>query len=305
MRTLICRLSALGDVVCSLPAASALKKAHPEGEVVWVCDRRFAAIPRLCSAVDQVVEWPKQVKEWKVLQAELGEFDVALDLQGLAKSGFFVAGVKAKQKLGYHWQREGSWLCTQAVKPDKTSIHIVDQYVDVARAAGGEAHEAEFALSPTPELQARAQEILKEAGWSGGEPLVIMNAGAGWATKRWPAAHFAQTANTLRQHGIRSAFIGAEGDRPAYGEVLDAGAADTLDLIGKTNIGELVAVIDAAQAHLAGDTGSTHIASALGRPAFGVYTMTRPERSCPYGQIDRCRSLEPEAVAQAILKELS
>lgn len=305
MRTLICRLSSLGDVVCSLPAASALKKGDPSGEVIWVCDKRFADIPRLCSAVDQVVEWPKQSKDWKALQKELGEFDYALDLQGLAKSGFFVAGVKAKQKLGYHWQREGSWLCTQAVRPDPTSVHVVDQYVDVARAAGGEADAAEFSFAPTEDLRAKAADTLKEAGWNGSDPLIIMNAGAGWATKRWPAESFAHTANELHKQGIRCAFIGAQPDRHAYEEVTQAGAAHTLDLIGKTNIAELVATIDTAQAHLGGDTGSTHIAAALGKPAFGLYMLTRPERSCPYGQIDRCHLLEPAAVTEAILKELS
>ena len=71
----------------------------------------------------------------------------------------------------------------------------------------------------------------------------------------------------------------------------DIGAAvegDYVDLTGKTTVAELIAVISLAEAHVGGDTGSTHIAAGLAVPAIGLYSATRPERSCPYGQIDRC-----------------
>jgi heptosyltransferase-1 len=84
------------------------------------------------------------------------------------------------------------------------------------------------------------------------------------------------------------------------------------DLTGQTNIGELVSLIGLSAAHVGGDTGSTHIAAALGRPAVGLYSITRPARSCPYGQVERCQydpqglaNIVPEQVHRAVMEAIS
>jgi ADP-heptose:LPS heptosyltransferase len=150
--------------------------------------------------------------------------------------------------------------------------------VDVVRAYGAECERAEFSLTPDPADVSRVRSLMP-----GGE-IVVCNAGAGWASKRWPAAHFASLANALHAEGKRVAFIGAESDRGVFEEVKRAGATNAFDLVGRTSVKELVALISIARAHVGGDTGSTHIAAALGVPAVGLYSITRPERSCPYGQ---------------------
>lgn len=278
MRFLVSRLSSLGDVVCSLPAAVALKSTYPDCEVVWCVDRRFAGVVELCCAVDRVVVWPTSGGEQKAVLQGLGEFDAAFDLQGLMKSALIIGRCKAKRKLGYHWQREGSWLFSQRVVPDATSLHVTDQYVDVVRAYGAECERAEFGLKADSADVAKVRSLLPA-----GE-IVVCNAGAGWASKRWPATHFATLANTLHSEGKRVAFIGAESDRKVFEEVKRAGATNAFDLIGRTSVKELVALLSIARAHVGGDTGSTHIAAALGVQAVGLYSITRPERSCPYGQ---------------------
>lgn len=309
-RFLISRLSALGDVVCSLPAAGALKAGHPGCTVVWVCDPRFSAIPRLCRHVDEVIEARPGLapKTWPRLE---GEFDAALDLQGLAKSALPVWRCKAGLKLGYHWQREGAWLASQPVKPDPTSWHIVDQYVDVARAAGGLAHQADFGLQPSPTDRATIEGTLEQAGVR--RPFVVLNPGAAWATKRWPPSHAAGLIDRLAESGVATVLIGgrAQADRESVASVLAESRAGAADLCGRTSLGELVALIAACSAHVGGDTGSTHIAAALGVPAIGLYSITRPRRSCPYGQIDRCfhdpeglDRIDPSAVASRVLEAI-
>ena len=291
MRILVSRLSSLGDVVCTLPAAGALKAGIPDAEIVWAVDARFRGIVELCKNVDHIVDWPRRPQAWRKAASELGEFDVALDLQGLLKSASVVALVRAGRKLGYHWRREFAWMFTQAVKPDRTSLHVVDQYVDVARAAGGVADAAEFGLVPNQADVARVRAMVV------GDRLVICNAGAGWASKRWPAKSFAQLANRLAAAGATVAFIGAEPDRSVFDEVRGHGCGAAIDLIGKTSVKELVALVSLAKAHVGGDTGSSHIAAALGVPAISMYSVTRPERTGPYGQ--RHRALyDPRGLAR-------
>ncbi len=281
---LISRLSSLGDVVCSLPAAGALKSAFPDSEVTWAVDRRFSGIVRSCRFVDHVLEVKPGFKSqtWPTYE---DEFDAALDLQGLLKSALAIKNANAKRKVGYHWQREGSWLFSSRVIPDETSLHVVDQYVDVARAVGGEADRAEFGLQPLPEALAKVQEKLTAT-----KPFVVMNGGAGWVTKRWLPDHFAMVIDRLAVRGIETVMIGGptEDDQRVFSEIERLCQSMPINLVGKTNIEELIALIGLAVAHVGGDTGSTHIAAALGIPAVGLYSITRPVRSCPYGQIERC-----------------
>lgn len=305
---MISRLSALGDVVCTLPAASALKAAFPDSHITWIVDTRFAGIVECCPIVDEkIVVRPKlKPSTWPKVE---GEFDAALDMQGLFKSGIAVARAKASAKLGYHWQREAAWLFTSRVLPDPTSNHVVDQYVDVARAVGGVADRAEFNLVPKPEDSEAVRGRLAEAGVEGG--YVVINPGAGWVTKRWPPRHFANLIDRVHAAtSLRCVLIGGKGkvEEDGASEVISLCKQPPVSLVGKTSVRELVALISDCQGHLGGDTGSTHIAAALNKPAVGLYSITRPQRSCPYGQASRCHYhpdglsfIQPESVFETLL----
>jgi ADP-heptose:LPS heptosyltransferase len=147
---------------------------------------------------------------------------------------------------------------------------------------------AEFNLLPQIEDRIQMTDMLKSEGVNG--PFVVMNAGAGWITKRWPPLHFAVLNDLLAEKGIQTVLIGgkAKGDIDAAQAVFSNCTQPTINLLGKTNIKQLISLISLSNAHIGGDTGSTHIAAALGTPAVGLYSITKPIRSCPYGQIDKC-----------------
>ncbi len=279
-RFLISRLSALGDVVCSLPVAHHLKSVFPDCQVTWIVDGRFAGIVECCEAVDFVVRAKPGLKpsSWPVLE---GEYDAALDLQGLLKSGIAIARAKAQEKVGYHWQREGAWLFSAKVLPDPSSLHIVDQYVDVARSITKCEVPVAFGIRPEP----ADPNALGVVG-----PFVVVNAGAGWVTKRWPPQSFASLIDALAEKGLTSVLIGGKAGADVYAAnaVIEQCSSRPVSLLGKTSVTELIAVIAQAKAHIGGDTGSTHIAAAVGVPAIGLYSITNPLRSCPYGQRARC-----------------
>lgn len=306
-RFLVSRLSAMGDVVCTLPVASALKRGFPDCEVVWVCDPRFAAIVECCPSVDKVVVARPGFRRstWPSFDEP---FDAAFDMQGLLKSALVVWRARAKQKLGYHWQREGAFLFSSRVLPDPSSLHVVDQYVDVARAAGGVAHRAEFNLVPRPEDCEAMRAKLAERGVEG--RFVIVNPGAAWVTKRWPSEHCARLAELLHAQGIDTVLIGSKAEKELGASIRQL-TPHAKDMVGETDIRQLIALVSLASAHVGGDTGSTHIAAALGVPAIGLYSITRPERSGPYGQIDRCHfdpqglsHIRPEPVFETVLEAL-
>lgn len=292
----------MGDVVCSLPAAVALKAAFPDAKVHWIVDGRFADVVRACSAVDEVIEVEPTFRSLnRCVRGE--EFDAAIDLQGLFKSAWPVATARAPKKLGYHWQREGSWLFTQRVLPDPSSMHIVDQYVDVARAAGGVMDRASFGLTPSVTNLTTVGAWLKQED---AKDYVIINPGAGWETKRWPPDRFALVTDWLAERQFSVILIGGAGaaDAEAAKAVVESSKSKPLNWAGRTSIGELIALVSACKAHVGGDTGSTHISAALGRPSVGLYSITKPERSCPYGQIDRCL-YEPGSIRDISVESVS
>jgi heptosyltransferase I len=305
MRFLVARMSSMGDVVHTLPVAAALKSLGCDVEVVWAVSGRWESLVRLCTAVDLVVKASKNPVEGAKLARTLGKFDAALDMQGLLKTGVIVGFADAKEKLGYHWQREFAWLFSSRVMPDSTSLHVVDQYVDVVRALGATVSWADFALRPDPDEKSKVEDELSKAGRDPSRRLIAVNPSSARAAKRWAPASLAAAARKLDENGFQLAFLGAPSDDATFHEVSACGLPPVLNLIGRTSPSELVALISLADAHLGGDTGSTHIAAALGKPAYGVYTATRPERSCPYGQIHRCQTADPDQLVSQMIRELT
>ncbi|MBX3095226.1 MAG: glycosyltransferase family 9 protein [Fimbriimonadaceae bacterium] len=292
MRVLISRLSSMGDVVLTLPTACALKDSGVAKEVIWVCDRRFAAIPRLCDSVDEVVEWTRDKATDRRHWRSLGQFDVALDMQGLLKSGLVTGLADAKSRFGYHWQREGARLFSAPIRPDPTSFHIADQLVDVARFLGAEVANARFGLAPTQEDTARVRDLVVREGGAPGRWIAV-NPGAGWPTKRWHPHSVASLCDQISSAGWVPILIGGPDVADVRDIVGQSAQKSFVDLVGKTSISELVALIDSCDAHVGGDTGSTHMAAALGKVAIGIYTVSDPRRVCPYGQIENVLRGQP------------
>jgi ADP-heptose:LPS heptosyltransferase len=184
--------------------------------------------------------------------------------------------------------------------------------VDVAREVGGVMDRAEFMLKPKIEDVASVRQKLANQRVMG--RFVVVNAGAGWPSKRWVPAYFAEVVDALAERGFASVLIGgkAEADLKAAEEVVSGCKNKPANLLGATSMRELVALIDLCAAHLGGDTGSSHLAAALDKPAVGLYSITRPIRSCPYGQIDRClfepgslADIKPDKVMLKLMEALS
>ena len=145
---------------------------------------------------------------------------------------------------------------------------------------------ANFALLPNSESVQKLSPLVPER-------FVVFNPGSARASKRWPAEHFSFLADAL---SVPVVLVGAPGETAAA-EVLAHCKSKPIDLSGKTSVADLVALISLSAAHIGGDTGSTHIAAALDIPAIGLYSATRPQRSCPYGQIDRCH-FDPDGLSR-------
>lgn len=283
-KLLFVKLSAMGDIVHAMPAAMDIKRSLPDIELHWVVQGGFRELLQHHPAVDKLIPISKRptFSELKALKRTLRaeHYDFALDMQGLFKSARIIAISGATRKLGFQWQREGSRWFSRAVK--STALHVVDQYRDVAKAIGANQTKTEFGLSATSEAIVRAQQLL--APLPNDKKRVAINLGSAKAEKQWPFEKFVELVKSLQRQGLVPFLIGGPSDVKHCERLNNNLEAPVLNLAGKTSLSELVAVIQQSHLHIGGDTGSIHIAAALGVPVVCLMGPTDPDRSGPYRQ---------------------
>jgi lipopolysaccharide heptosyltransferase II len=215
------------------------------------------------------------------LRAE--RFDLVIDLQGLARSGAFAWLANGGFTIGVDDTREGAaCFYDMAVRRPSAQTHAVDWYLEVVRRLGIEPVTDLPWLAPRPLVRATLDVRLQlsQRRW------ILLNPGARWWNKRWPAASFRETlrwfAATFPQHHF--GILGGKEDLIVANEILEGARDRTVNLAGATSLGELVEVIRAAELIVTNDTGPMHIAAALGTPMVALFGPTNPNRTGPYGR---------------------
>jgi len=321
------KLSSLGDVVHALPVAATLRARVPQARITWIVERREAAVLAGHPALERVVT--VDTRRWRRARtpAALGEsaravvairrelrsarFDVALDLQGLIKSGLLVRLTRAPLRIGFdqRWCREPlNVLATnRRVAPPIEARHVVDQYLSLLGALGIDGRVLEFRLPSDPAAEARMDEFFAGAGLKPRDRVVVLNPGAGRPEKRWPLERFRALAGVLTAaHGARVVVVWGPGEEADARAVAGTVASHVL-LAPPTDLLALIALLRRAGVVVAADTGPLHLAAALGTPCVGLYGPTRAERNGPYGaghrtlqaSDGRVETIDVESVAAA------
>lgn len=330
MRVAIVKLSSLGDVIHALPVAHGLKAEKPETAISWIAEVREAAILRGHPDLDAVISvdtrrWRRQVRSpggarqvWRevgALRRELAgaRFDVAIDLQGLLKSGWVTALTRAPLRIGFTPGRSreplGAFFTNSRVCPPASARHMVEQYCALLAPLGVRPLRREFALRVEPAASVAIDDFLHRSGVKRDDRLIALNPGAGRAEKRWPLRHFRTLANQLwAEAGARVLIVWGPGEeQPA--RLLAAGLASAPILAPPTDLVTLAALLARCSVVVGSDTGPIHLAAALGTPTVGIYGPTSAERNGPYGPRARAlqsadgatASVRPAAVIDAIV----
>lgn len=300
-RVAIVKLSSIGDVVHALPVSAALKRSFPHLQIAWITEERCAEIVTGNPYLHEVIVIPNKAwrrgiwhpRTWRGVRRVVGtlrsrRFQLTIDLQGLLKSAVVAWLTGAPLRIGYHWQREGAWLFNRVVPKEPTSVHVVQEYLDVARYLGAQTEPVEFPLFISPEADERVRYLLEEEGISPPEGFVSINPSAGQPFKRWRTERWAELMTLIhRRYLLPMVLVGSKADRPLVEEIRSRTSAPFVDMVGRTNLKELAAILRRSILHLCGDTGSAHISVALGRPVIGLYGPTNHQRTAPYGQEHR------------------
>lgn len=315
MHVLIVKLSSIGDVVHTLPAAALLRRALPDARIAWVVERRAAAILKDSPVIDELIEFDSRV--WRraflrgsgigEVRARLGQLreapgvngtgraDIALDFQGLIKSGLLAFASRAKRRIGFETddlrETPSRVFLTEQVGTSELK-HVIEKNLALARAAlpsstpisqtglSNNGYEFPIAVSPGDEKYIDA---IIENGRTG---FAIINPGGGWPTKLWPSQRYAELADWLWSDCALASFVTyGPGEEALARSVADGARSGAARPIAST-LKQYVALARRASLFVGGDTGPLHLAAASGTPIVGLYGPTSAERNGPFDHRD-------------------
>jgi len=289
-RILIVRLTALGDVIHGLPVATALRNHFPNANISWAVEGRGADLieghPDLDSIIRLPRHWSRSLGSIRSVRRLLRKqsFDVAVDLQCLTKSALVAWLSGAKRRLGVAGAdgREFSKWFNNELTNVKAS-HVVEHYLQILKPLGIESPAVEFKVAEQPADADFAAQTLAQLGLAG-SGFAILNPGAGWPSKLWPANRYGDLANRLlHTHGIKSLAVwGGTDERPLARDIAESSGGAAV-IAPPTTMTQLAAITRRANLFVGSDTGPMHLSVAVGTPTISLHGTSRGDWCGAYG----------------------
>ncbi len=258
-RVLVIRLGAMGDIFHAMPAVASLRRGLPDAHISWIVESKWKPLLEGCPFINDVITFDRShlVQSWIKLSDQ--PFDMAVDLQGLIKSGAIALGSGAPKVVGYQQNqlRESYAGLFYTECHPTNSIHMVDKHRDLAKAVGGADSPAQFYLP-----QGHQEGELPD------EPFVLSCPQAGWGAKQWPASYYNELSILMQKElGLKLVLNGPPGS----------------DATHHSGLAGLIWATRRAYAVIGLDSGPMHMAAAIGKPGVAIFGPTDPARNGPYG----------------------
>lgn len=290
-RILIVRLSAIGDTILSVPVLNALRQSYPDAKIAWVTEKASSQLIQGHAALDQLFVTDKRAFKslrqfWRLAKSiRQWQPDLTIDLQGLTKSALLSWFSGAGRRIGFERDvfdgRElSTYLNNQCLRP--SSKHMIDRGLELLHLLGVQASQVSFDLPETESEIEFAETTVRKLELT--NRFAILNVGAGWPSKIWPSARYADVANHLWEHwGLNSLVVwSGEQEHAAALEVVSRTNGNAM-LAPATNLVQLRGLIRRAILFVGSDTGPMHLSVALGTPTVGMIGPMPIERVGPYG----------------------
>ena len=298
------RLSAIGDVLMLLPAVRLLKKQFPDTQIDWLIDRPIKSILAELSEVNVIpIDKPKSIGDyWRLKQQwRYKNTGQLISFQTSFVSNMVMALLPADHKTGFGspYSREGHHLFTDTAYNLPKNLHQVEIFFELAKKFSGISDELKITATdlslPINALdRAWASDTLQaHSHW------IAINPMASTQEKTWPCEHYSELINTLNKHYPNKHIVLTGG--PSSREVEFAASIQQqvptpcLNLVGKTTLTQLAAILKQVTLVISPDTGPIHLANAVSTPVIGLYAVTRPKYIGPYQQLQNCINLYNQA----------
>ena len=299
MNILIVKLSAIGDVVHTLPSLAALRNFYPDAHITWVIEEASSDLIQGHPYLDRVIisrrkKWiddlkhgriDKSLREMKSFIHDLKArpYDLVIDFHGLFKSAMVVSLSSGKRKLGYDSMQELSGFFLNEKIPEDMKKHAVERYLDFPRYLGADVKEAEFLIPIGEENKRNVEGLLRTQGIEKEDKYVTISPVALWETKLWEDEKFAHLCDLItEEQKVKVVFTGS--DRGKLERIQSLMKSSSINLGGKTTLRDLAYLYQLASLLITTDSGPMHIAAAVGTPVIALFGPTDPLRTGPYGK---------------------
>ena len=318
LNILIVKMSAIGDVIHTLPALCAIRDHFPNAHITWLVEEIAADIITGHKALDRVIiskrkTWVRELFSKKCLSGikhifrffktlRDTEYDIIIDFQGLLKSAVMVFLAKGKKKTGFGKgmeHAEMSYLFYNCRVPAVSmEVHALDRYMILVKTLGISSKKIRYDLPISLKTKTDIRQKLIKAGVPLNNFLICINPSATWPSKLWIDKRFAEiTAKLLDQDQISVVFTGSASDRNMIEKIIEMihsasaksakeknNPAMPVNFAGRTNLKELAALYEASDLLITTDTGPMHLGAASGTKVIAVFGPTAPWRTGPYGK---------------------
>lgn len=294
---LIVKLSAIGDVIHTMPSLTALRQLYPDAHITWVVEEAAADLVKNHPYLDAVLisrrkKWSKDfrngqvrlpVEEIRSFMKTLRQrrYDLVIDFHGLFKSSIIVFLSRGKRKLGYNSLQELSGLFLNEKITEDLNKHAVERYLDFPRYLGAKINSARFILPLNKKAETRSQILLDKYNLED-KKFIAINPVAYWETKLWSNEKFAHLADLINDKlQMKVVFTGSE--KEPIEKITSLMTTESINLGGATTLLDLAYLYKKAQIVITTDSGPMHLAAAVETPVIALFGPTDPARTGPYG----------------------
>jgi lipopolysaccharide heptosyltransferase II len=293
-RILVREVNWLGDLVMSLPALRAIRRAWPDAHVAVLVRRELAGFFDGARWIDEVIPFAIArgirgiVDRRRVIRdIRAGSFDLAILFPTSFESALWVTMAGVPRRAGYSADARSAMLTLRALPPAAATVgHQVHFWLQMVRATVGAVGDAsDFAIAADEANLIRVRTWLASRRKRADGPLVAIAPAAAYGpAKEWPAQHFARLIDHLAEHiGTECVLVGAPGERARCEQVAATAQSGAIVAAGETNVAELLAILAIADGFVGNDSGAMHVSAALGKPTVGIFGSTNPMRTAPMG----------------------
>ncbi len=288
---LIILMGSLGDVARGLCLVAQIKENLPQSRVTWLVEPKWEELVRLHVGIDRVVVFERAWRLsalWKLFQDLNQEhFDISIDLQRILKSGFFALLSGAPRRVGFHRRnaKEFNWIFNNEHIPFYgDDLPKIQHYLKFTAYLGlSDPKALNFGLSA---LSARQIAPRLQAQLS--SPFVAVVLGSSWESKNWVFEGYLELIRRILSGPPRKVVLLGDKAQLSWANDLarSIGGTGLVNLVGRTTLTELVAVLKSASAAVGPDSGPGHIAAAVDTPFVTLFGPTSPARTAPFGYED-------------------
>jgi len=300
LEILIIKLSAIGDVIHSLPSLRALREIFPDARISWVVETAASDLLIGNPDLDRIIishrkKWAANLRNLRDVRDTFSEaasflrdlrdrnYDIIIDFHGLFKSAVLAFLARGKRKIGYDSMQELSGIFYNEKITEDMGKHAVDRYLDFPRYLGFKGDKAEFKIYPGVENERQVEDLLRAHQIEPGDPVIAVSPQALWDTKLWDNQKFAALCDRISDElGMKIVFTGS-GAEEMIADITAKMKTAAVNLEGRTTLRGLAALFKRVSLLVTTDSGPMHLAAAMGTPVVAIFGPTSPARTGPYG----------------------